>query len=737
MLNKLLIITSLCLLPFPALSSELLGVFTGFSIALILGVSLPILFLSFLMRKSIALRWPFILLVSFSGIALLSCLFYPNTFSPAISATVAVIYMLLLSLWPLYNNVRTTAVTEEKLSKKKSKKSNVESRNTPANADNSTQSLGLFYKRKTITRIATSVFFIAAFLYLVLVWLYPHFGLSNGWAATSLIYLVVNCVCLLKLTDKSKENKSFKYGLVTLYLSLVLFCVMTFLWFEGGIDAVAVVITITLSILCSFVIGSWPLVANILLALQKDQKNIQEKVHQVSVDDMFQITHDPATNLPNAQQAYKYFELNSRQLPGHQFAAVTFKPINFKQVNSVLGFHHSDILLLQLAYRIQVALTQNDNLLRFDECSEPIRLVRLQSLQFMVICDLGNASHYEGSKNKQSSIEDQMQRLCKQISDAVPEAMSFKSLSLNFELAFGISITPTNGFNVSEVIAHATDALLVAETSDKKIQYFDANSIHDNERQLVFMERLRKDILDQNLYCFLQPQVDCINGDLVGFELLVHWYKWLNEPLELSEFIELAEYSGELHSLMKHMLRQAVSSIATLQRLHHHCKVSVKISSDILLETDLVDFIEQQIKEQKISSSYLVIELTEKVILSSSFKAKSIIDQLTALGVKIAIADFSGSYESLRYLRKTAVNQIKIDCKDLTAGDEERSNRMIVDALVNLSKGMKIPVIGSHMEKQVSLEIFKAMGGSVIQGKIIDAGVVPEELEIWLKKQMG
>ena len=62
---------------------------------------------------------------------------------------------------------------------------------------------------------------------------------------------------------------------------------------------------------------------------------------------------------------------------------------------------------------------------------------------------------------------------------------------------------------------------------------------------------------------------------------------------------------------------------------------------------------------------------------------------------------------------------------------------MIVDALVNLCKGMKIPVIGSQMEKQVSLEIFRAMGGTIIQGNIIDAGVVPDEIEVWLKQQMG
>lgn len=735
MLNKFLVLSFFILLPFPAFSSEFLNVFSGFAIALISGISLPVLFLSFFMRKTIALRWPFIILVSLCGLALLTFLQSKSLQSTQVSASLAVIYMLLVSLWPFYNNVRTKHETKVNIQSKQRVTPDALDNSLSSNPVYSTHALGFFYRRNTIIKLVTAILVITATLYLSLVWLYSHFGLANGWASTSIVYLIVNAICLFKLTDKAQQK--FKLGLLGLYVSLMLFCLFTFLWLSDNTGQFGVVLTTLLSLLCSLIVGGWPLVAQIMVALKKEQKSIRNNKTQLSIDDIFQITHDPATNLPNAQQAHKYFELNSRRFPGHQFAAITFKPINFKQVNDVLGFHNSDILLLQMAYRIQIALIEDESLLRFDECSEPVRLVRLQSLQFMVICDLGQASHYAGSENKQESVKDQISRLCHRISSSVPEAMSFKSLSLNFELAFGVSITTATSFNVSETIAHATDALLLAEKSNRKVQYFDASSMRENERRLVDIERLRKDIINQNLYCFLQPQVHCKNGDLVGFELLLHWYKWLNEPLELTEFIELAEYSGELHTLVKHMFTQAISSIATLQRLHHHCTVSVKLSSKMLLEVDLIEFIIQQIVEQKITASYLVVELTEDVILSSSMKAKSTIDQLAAMGIKIAIADFSGSYEALRYLRKSSIDQIKINCKELIAGDEERADRMIVDALVNLCKGMKIPVIGSQMEKQVSLEIFRAMGGTIIQGNIIDAGVVPDEIEVWLKQQMG
>ena len=705
MINKFLICIVLMLLSFPALSAEALYSFTEFTMAFILGLSLPILLLSALMQRTVPIRWGYIVAISLSALAMLATFIYSAEPSQAFIASMAVIYLTLVSLWPLNNDYAIANIKAD-------------------------TNVFVSYQRKTIIKSSMVILLITSGLYLVMLWLFPHIGLDNGWLVSSLIILAVSLTYLLKLTTQSDAPNGFRLRLLVLWASLVLFCASLYLWLGFNVHHTYLVVMTAVSFLLSLVVGCWLMVVQILSALNKGNKEAGNQVSNISADDMFQITHDPATNLPNAQQAYKFFELNSRKLPGHQFAVITFKPINFNQVNSVLGYHNSDVLLLQLAYRIQMAVTNNESLLCFDVCPEPIRLVRLQSLQFMVICDLGHSSDVKTPEGIIGS-------LCEQIENAVPEAMSYKSFSLNFELAFGVSVTAATGFNVSEVIAHATDALLAAEKSQQKIKYFDVNSTHHNERQLVFMERLRQDILDQNLHCFLQPQVRCQDGDLVGFELLVHWYKWPDEPLELADFIELAEYSGELHSLGKQMITQAIKAIASLQSLNHNCTVSVKLSSKMLLETDLIEFIGHQLKEHNIIGNYLLIELTEDLILSSGMKTKSIIDQLRAMGIKIAIADFSGSYDSLRYLRKSSIDQIKINCKMLASGDEARADRVITDALVSLSKGMKIPVIGSHIEKQVSLEIFKVMGGTIVQGNIIDRGVVPEEIAIWFKKKMN
>ncbi|MCW8831758.1 MAG: EAL domain-containing protein, partial [Colwellia sp.] len=426
-----------------------------------------------------------------------------------------------------------------------------------------------------------------------------------------------------------------------------------------------------------------------------------------------------------AQHALKQFEQALKGEQNSSMAAIVFKPINFKQVNTVLGHHNSDILLLQLAYCLQKTLADNQSLLSFDRNPEPVRLARLQGLDFLVVFDLSRAKH-----EPKQVIDD----LCQQLACAVPDAMSFKSFSLNFELAFGVAMSGEHGRSVNEIVSYATDALLKGELKGQKVQYFDNSTVLYTEQQLALMECLRQDIISEDLRWYLQPQVNVGDNSLVGFELKVHWYQDDKEPLDLPDFIDLAEHSGEVYLLTKQMFKQAFKALFTLHKTGVFQRVSVSLSSKNLLEPDLVDFIEQQMQNYNIAGKYLMIELNEQVMLSACQRAKNTIDQLKSLEVTIAISNFSGSYESLRYMRKMAIDQVKINCAQLGESASNSADKAIINALITLTRSMKIPLIGTHIDKHEAVSQYIAMGGELVQGDIISRGVVPEEMEIWLQR---
>jgi len=476
----------------------------------------------------------------------------------------------------------------------------------------------------------------------------------------------------------------------------------------------------------SFVVG---VVIATTLALFVTQKlftttSLYKSGETISDEELFSYTHDPATNLPTAQQALRTFEAAIQSSSGQRFAAVVFKPINFQQVNSLLGYHNSDLLLLQLAYCLQKKIESNNNLLSFAFSPQAVRIARLQSLQFLVIYDLSETRFDDKSM---------LDELCQQLGDAVPDAMSFKSFSLNFELAFGIAISGENGDNFDEIVAHAGDALLNGLKSQQLVSYFDNSSILYTQSQLARMESFRQDVQDEKLLCYLKPQVNINNHNIIGFQLKVHWYE--NEkPLELSDFSELAEHSGELYFLTKHMFNKAFSTLASLHRIGVYQRVSVSLASESLFEVDLVDYIEQQLQQHDVAGKYLMIELNEQIMLNASQRVKSIIDQLKSLDINISIANFSGSYESLRYVRKMAIHQLKVDCQQLTNDSNNRVDKAITNALVTLTRSMKIPLVGTNIDRNDASQAYIAMGGELIQGDIIHPGVVPEEIEIWLEK---
>ena len=520
--------------------------------------------------------------------------------------------------------------------------------------------------------------------------------------------------------DKTKSNhtKTINYLLLLFFYSLL--STSVFATQEVGFSSVSI---------NAFLVGlSLPIIAfycwKLLSKLTKPHAVISS-VNGISKEELFSYTHDVTTNLPTAQHALKQFDQALKATQNAQLAAIVFKPINFQQVNAVLGHHNSDILLLQLAFCLKKKVEENANLLSFDISPKAVKLARLQGLDFLVVFDLSTTKH---------DAKDVIDDLCHQLAKAVPDAMSFKSFSLNFKLSFGIAISGEHGNNVHEIVSHATDALLKGAANEQSIQYFDNSAVLYTQRQLLLMERLREDILAEKLLWYLQPQINVNDNAIVGFELKVHWYANEGAPLELVDFIELAEHSGESYLLTKQMFKQAFKVLFSLQKIGVYQRVSVSLFSEDLLEPALIDYIEQQMKNFNIAGKYLMIELNEQVMLSACQRAKDTIDQLKSLDISIAISNFSGSYESLRYLRKMAIHQVKINCQELGNSEDNRADKAIINALITLTRSMKLPLIGTHIDKHETANIYIAMGGELVQGDIINRGVVPDELEIWLTK---
>lgn len=568
-------------------------------------------------------------------------------------------------------------------------------------------------KLKALFTLLFSGLFIAFLLSVLFI---QVISIEQLWLGFILLNLVVAFIGLLIL------SKKLQIGLLKETITLVLvllYGIALYLWELVSISENWIVFS-AIAIYLMFVVNYCSAVVKHRLFNGNNELELSQEIPQQANESI--AVFDPVTNLPNYHQSLHCL----RYYNGHDpsaLAIIVFKPINFSQVNKVLGHHNSDILLLQLAYTLQKAVVDNPLLVNFNNATHPIRIARLQGLDFVMALD-SNAS--------QHPVKILIEQLCQQLKAAVPNAMSFKSFSLNFDLRFGVAFVNHHQNDLEQTIAFAGDALLDGEQNLQLIRYFNQEAEKYTEQKLLMMEKLKQDIIDNNISWVLQPQIALNKSQLIGFELMSDWRSTNGNMLDVNEFIEVAEYSGEAYRLARQMIEQACKLISLLHREHFYIQVSVNLFSKDVLEHDLIEFIEQVSSQYHTSLRYLVIELDETLLFEAPDKAKLIIDQLKSIGVKVLINNFSGSYEALRYLRRLAIDQVKVNCSQLVGlKDSEQSEKIIISALINLVRKMKVPLYGSGINNSEIKNTYLDIGGDIGQGNLITEGIRLEDAKKW------
>lgn len=685
-IKTLISILGLCVCSFPAISATNLYSIVEFNIAFVLGLSLPVLLVLVKIRKAIPNPWYYFAGVMVGVLGFHYALVYLNTQLVPTLLSFSSITLVFMCIWPFASMLKSEG--------------------------NGSPELLKYFNFSTKAIASTHMLYIAS------VWLMPQLDAYIGW-------LIVNAVTLLSIALfivlQSRFSPDDVYRLVGQWLATAIFVGAMFFWLNAQLSETSLIASFTALFLLTIVNSNWRIIQSVLKIIDTPK---HDKGNDISAS-IAAFSYDPATNLPSYQHALISFEHLLKQFDSKRYAVIVVKPINFDHVNQILGHQNSDILLLQLAYCLQKQVAKNDNLVSFDSSSTVSRLARLQGLHFLTVIDLSDSNYPDDVMVKD---------LCYQLADAVPQAMSFKSFSLHFELACGVAFTAEHGSSVQEVIAHASDALLKAEKNLSLYEYYDEQHSLYNEQHLLRMEILHADIKENNLQWLAQPMIEDESDKIKGFTLIVKWRHLGNEYIELPEFKSLAEHSGDLYILTKQMIVQALKLLFELKKQNVFLPVSVSLSSDDVLQPDFADFIEEQIKTYNIAGKYLVIEILESVVVSSGERAKALIDQLRILDVMIGIDDFTGSYESLRYIRKLAIEQVKINCGRLKEAQDGSTEKAIVNSLVSLTRTMKLPMVGSEINHRDTLSMFEIMGGKVIQGDAVCSAMSVNDIPEWAKR---
>ena len=437
-------------------------------------------------------------------------------------------------------------------------------------------------------------------------------------------------------------------------------------------------------------------------ALEGGQENLEH-----------QAFHDTLTGLPNRSLFHdRLMHALERQTRDNKPLAVLLVDLDdFKTVNDSLGHAAGDELLKFVGDSLLTCLRPADT------------AARLGGDEFAVLV--------EDMRGRQDAT-----RVAERIISAMHQKLVIEGKEVFVHGSVGIAITH-GGETADDVLRNADVAMYAAKERGKdRYQVFDG-AMHEGVMERLDLKADLQRAVDRNEFVVhYQPQIDMVDGRILGAEALVRWEHPTRGLVLPEEFIPLTEETGLILEIGRYVLEEACRQASWWQmEFDPSFVISVNLSGRQLQESDIVDTVKAALSAGPVSGASVTLELTESVLMKDSPTTVEKLNALRALGVHLAIDDFGTGYSSLSYLGRFPIETIKID-KSFTEGVAEGPEESaLARAVIKLADTLGMKSIAEGVETQAQVEQLAGFGCRVGQGFLFSPAVPPQELEALLGRQ--
>jgi diguanylate cyclase (GGDEF)-like protein len=292
----------------------------------------------------------------------------------------------------------------------------------------------------------------------------------------------------------------------------------------------------------------------------------------------------------------------------------------------------------------------------------------------------------------------------------------------------GYALAPRDGVTGEELSRRALLALRSAQRRGRGLVIrFAAEMETDFEERRFIRHELSRALAARSFELHYQPIVKADGGAIVGVEALLRWNHATRGYIPPALFVKVAEEAGLMDQLGEYVLRKALADAVRWPNLY----IAVNLSPVQVRDHKFVDLVSAVLAECRIAPPRLVLEITETVLIDDPETAKSRLEALRRLGVRLALDDFGSGYSSLTYLQQLPFDKLKIDRAFVTALDHSANAGVIIQAVVALGRalGMSVTIEGIETEEQRVL--LRLAGCNEMQGFLFSKAVPREEID-WL-----
>lgn len=435
--------------------------------------------------------------------------------------------------------------------------------------------------------------------------------------------------------------------------------------------------------------------------------------------------HDALTDLPNRA-------LFQNRLPqalalaqrNHNLVAVHFIDLDgFKRVNDTLGHAQGDLLLKQVAKRLQGCVRAADT------------VARLSGDEFAILqTDLNRV--------------DGAAVLARKLLEALRAPYLLGGQEVHTSASIGVTIYPLDEYDPGQLLQNADLAMYQAKKEGKDNFQLYTASLNEEARRRLELERALRQALasgePSQLVLEYQPQVSLqhpeewspARAQVVGLEALIRWQHPSRGLILPAEFIPVAEESGLIDALTRWVLQATCRQSRDWQQAGlPPLRISVNVSAVNFHRGQLVEMVSQALSDTGLSSQLLELEMTETVLIKEARVAQTV-QALHEHGVVFAIDDFGTGYSSLNYLRSLRADKLKIDHTFVSRLPDDRDSAVIARAIIELSHGLELRVVAEGVETEAQAQWLRQCGCDKGQGYLFCRPLPADAMAAFLRERM-
>lgn len=427
--------------------------------------------------------------------------------------------------------------------------------------------------------------------------------------------------------------------------------------------------------------------------------------------------YDALTQLPNRQLLMNnlHLALSRTENPDKSGALMFIDLDNFKVLNDTRGHATGDLLLQQVAARLNGCVRLRDT------------VARLGGDEFVVLLeDLGDDPQVASVKAK---------IVGQKILSALCEPCDLAGYDYDGTCSIGITLFNQHQQSVGDLLKQADLAMYQAKAAGRNaICFFDPamQAVVTANAALTF--ELRQGLRNQDFVLHYQPQVGR-EGDMVGVEALLRWRHPERGLVSPDRFITQAEDSGLILPLGQWVLETACTQLAAWAGRTETEKFSIAINVSVrqFRHPEFVEMVMKAIDQTGISAHRLKLELTESLLAKDMDVTIAKMGILKNAGVTLSIDDFGIGYSALSYLKHLPLDQLKIDRSFVKDVLTDPNDAAIARTIIGLAQSLGLGVMAEGVETEAQRDFLARHGCHCYQGYLFCKPLPIEELEVFIQ----